>query len=76
MEIKDFEASLARLEQIVDQLEKGDQTLEASLKLFEDGMKMAEFCSKKLEEAERKVQILVKDQGKIKEVDFEEPAGD
>ena len=47
MEMKDFEATLARLEQIVSELEKGDQSLEASLKLFEEGMKTAEFCSGK-----------------------------
>lgn len=76
MEIKDFEASLARLEKIVEQLEKGDQSLEESLQLFEDGMKMAEYCSGKLEEAERKVHLLVKRQGEIKEVDFEEESGD
>lgn len=76
MEIKDFEASLSRLEQIVQQLEKGDQSLEESLELFADGMKMAEFCSKKLEEADRKVKLLVERQGKLKEVDFEEQEGD
>ena len=73
--MKDFEATLARLEQIVSELEKGDQSLEASLKLFEEGMKTAEFCSGKLDEADRKVQVLVKDQGKLKEIELEDDSG-
>ena len=76
MEMQDFEATLARLEQIVSELEKGDESLEASLKLFEEGMKTAEFCSSKLDQADRKVQTLIKSQGQLKEVDFEEDSGD
>ncbi len=58
---KKFEASLARLEEIVKKLEKGDLPLEQSLKLFEEGVKLARACNKRLEEAERKVEILLKD---------------
>ncbi|MFA5073327.1 MAG: exodeoxyribonuclease VII small subunit [Nitrospirota bacterium] len=58
---KGFEASLARLEKIVQELEQGDLELEKSLKLFEEGIKLSRLCNKRLEEAERKVEILVKD---------------
>ncbi len=70
---KKFEASLARLEEIVKKLETGDLPLEQSLKLFEEGTKLARICNKRLEEAERKVEILLKDKnGTIKAEPFEE----
>jgi exodeoxyribonuclease VII small subunit len=70
---KNFEASLARLEEIVKKLEKGDLPLEQSLKLFEEGVKLARVCNKRLEEAERKVEILLKDnEGKLVPKPFEE----
>lgn len=56
-----FETSLARLEEIVKQLEGGDLPLEKSLKLFEEGVKLARICTRRLEEAERKLEILMKD---------------
>ena len=55
-----FEESLKRLETIVDQLEKGDRPLEESLKLFEEGVSLSAACRKELEEAEGKVQTLVR----------------
>jgi exodeoxyribonuclease VII small subunit len=55
-----FEESLKRLEIIVDQLEKGDRTLEDSLKLFEEGVSLSAACKKELDEAEGKVQTLIK----------------
>jgi len=58
--VKDFESSLMTLEDIVGKLETGDLTLERSLELFEEGIKISRFCSSKLEEAERKVEILTK----------------
>jgi exodeoxyribonuclease VII small subunit len=58
---KKFEAALARLEEIVQELEKGDLPLEQSLKLFEEGIKLSRICNSRLEEAERKVEILLKD---------------
>jgi exodeoxyribonuclease VII small subunit len=58
---KKFEAALSRLEEIVQELEKGDLALEQSLKLFEEGIKLSRLCNKRLEEAERKVEILLKD---------------
>lgn len=72
MEIRDFENALARLEAIVGRLEKGELALEAALQLYEEGIKISRFCSTKLEEAERKVQILMKDEkGKLTEAPFE-----
>lgn len=58
---KKFEISLNRLEEIVSELEKGDLPLEQSLKLFEEGVKLARICNTRLQDAERKVEILLKD---------------
>ena len=58
---KKFEAALARLEEIVKELERGDLPLEQSLKLFEEGIKLSRICHKRLDEAERRVEILLKD---------------
>lgn len=55
-----FEESLKKLEVIVDQLEKGDMPLEQSLKLFEEGVGLSALCKKELDEAEGKVQTLIK----------------
>jgi len=55
-----FEESLKKLETIVDQLEKGDLSLEDSLKLFEEGVGLSAACKKELDTAEGKVQILIK----------------
>ena len=75
MEEKKFEKALQELEQIVSKLEKGNLSLEESLKLFEEGIKLSRFCNSKLEEAERKIEILQKDaEGKFikKPVEYEE----
>jgi exodeoxyribonuclease VII small subunit len=55
-----FEESLRKLETIVDQLEKGDLTLEDSLKLFEEGVGLSAACKQELDAAEGKVQMLIK----------------
>jgi len=55
-----FEEALGRLEDIVRKMEAGDMTLEESLKAFEEGIKLARLCSRKLDEAERRVEILLK----------------
>ena len=57
---KSFESSLKELEQIVEQLETGDLPLEHSLELFEQGVKLSRDCQKRLDEAERKVELLLK----------------
>jgi exodeoxyribonuclease VII small subunit len=59
-EIK-FEDALARLEEIVQNLEGGNLPLEESLALYEEGMRLSSICSKKLNEAELKIQVLTKD---------------
>ena len=55
-----FEDALNKLEKIVSQLEEGDISLEESLKLFEEGIRLSRFCNQKLDEAEKRVEILVK----------------
>ena len=56
--IKDFEAAIAELESIVKKLEDGDLPLETSLKLYERGVQLSRFCHARLEEAERRIEIL------------------
>jgi exodeoxyribonuclease VII small subunit len=63
--IKDFESAIAELESLVKTLEDGDLALEKSLELFERGVQLSRFCHSKLEEAERRVEIL-NDRGEIK----------
>lgn len=71
-EPKKFEDALARLETIVTELEKGDLPLEEALKIFEEGVRLSKNCMKMLEEAERKVEILLKDKdGKKRPRPFE-----
>ena len=60
-EIK-FEKAIQRLEKIVDDLEKGEMDIDKSLEIFEEGIKMSRVCSKKLNEAEAKIQKLTKNQ--------------
>ncbi len=57
-----FEDGLKKLQEIVGKLEKGDLPLEQAMELFSEGIILAQFCHKKLEEAENKVQVLLKDQ--------------
>ena len=57
-----FEDALSRLEEIVHKMEAGDLSLDESLKSFEEGIKLVRICSKKLEEAERRIDILVKNE--------------
>jgi exodeoxyribonuclease VII small subunit len=66
-----FEECLQRLEKIVQDLEKGDVPLEKSLTLFEEGMQLSTSCRKELEEAEGKVEILLKQNGKLQPEPFE-----
>ena len=76
MEFKDFDQALKRLEDIVAELEKGELALERALELFEEGIKISRLCGEKLEEAERKVEMLVKDsRGILKEEPFEQGGG-
>ena len=68
-----FEEGIKRLEEIVEKLEKGDLLLEDSLKLFEEGIKLTRLLNQKLNETEKKVEMLIKDEnGNIKEVPFDD----
>lgn len=58
---KSFEASLSELEQIVKQLEDGDLPLEESLKLFETGVKLSRECRERLANAERRIEVLIRE---------------
>ena len=58
---KNFEASLASLEKIVRELERGDLPLERSLELFEEGVKLSRECQERLNQAERRIELLLHD---------------
>ncbi len=58
---KSFEASLEALENIVQQLESGDLPLEKSLELFEEGVKLSRQCQERLNQAERRIEVLLRD---------------
>jgi len=69
---KSFEQSLKQLEQIVHDLEEGNLPLEKAIKKFEDGIKLSKYCSDKLDETEKKITLLLKEQnGKITEKPFD-----
>ena len=68
---KSFEESIERLEVIVKLLESGEATLDDSIKLYSEGVKLVGECNKKLDETERKIKLLTVDSdGEIKETDF------
>jgi exodeoxyribonuclease VII small subunit len=64
--IQDFESALAELESIVTKLEQGDLPLEQSLALFERGVQLSRFCHAKLEDAERRIEILT-ERGEVRQ---------
>jgi exodeoxyribonuclease VII small subunit len=71
---KSFEEALQELEEIVGKLEGGELSLDASLELFETGVKLTKFLRKELEKAEKKIDILLKDEeGKMEAKPFELP---
>ncbi|BDD87517.1 exodeoxyribonuclease VII small subunit [Desulfofustis limnaeus] len=73
---KSFEAALARLEEITEELESGNLSLEASLRKFDEGIKLAEFCNATLAEARTKVEILLDKNGRLEAEPFDESAQD
>ena len=74
---KTFESSLAELEKIVAQLESGDLPLEESLKLFEVGVKLSRECRERLGDAERRIEVLMKDgDGKLSLSEFSPETSD
>ena len=74
---ENFEEALQKLEAIVAKMEEGDLPLEEALKAFEEGVRLARVCTGKLDEAERKVEKLIRDQaGKIQTTPFSEEGDD
>jgi exodeoxyribonuclease VII small subunit len=63
--VESFESCLAELEKTVKELESGDLPLDRSLELFERGMSLSDACRKQLEQAETRVEILIRKEGKI-----------
>lgn len=57
---KSFENSMKRLEEIVEQLDSGKLSLDESLKIFEEGIELSKFCSEKLNQAEKRIKTLIK----------------
>ena len=66
-----FEASMDKLEKLVEKMEVGDLTLEESLKIFEEGVKLTRECQQALADAEQKVKLLIEESGEITSTDFE-----
>ena len=72
MKYKEFEGALSRLEKIVRALEEGDLSLEEALKLFEEGVQVSRYCARVLKEAERRVEILTRnEEGDLESGPFE-----
>jgi len=71
MSKENFEESMKNLEGIVTELENGNLNLDESVKRFEEGMKIAKQCNTILEDAEKKITILLEKDGDLKEEDFD-----
>lgn len=68
-----FETAMKQLEQIAQELEAGELSLEAAMKKFEEGIQLSRFCSKKLDETERRISLLLQSSdGTVQEVPFDE----
>ena len=72
----DYEAAVKELESLVNRLEQGDISLEESLKLYENGVLLTRDCQESLQAAEQKVQMLLKQSGQDKLVDFDQKHSD
>ena len=70
MKQENFETKIKKLEEIVNDLEKGDSSLDDSLKKFEEGMKISKECNKLLQDAEKKITIILENNGELKEENF------
>lgn len=71
MSKENFEESMKKLETIVTELENGNLNLDESVKKFEEGMKIAKQCNTILEDAEKKITILLEKDGELKEEEFD-----
>ena len=67
---ENFEELMVKLEEITNKLEKEQLSLDESVKLFEEGMKISKVCNSKLEDAEKRITILINQNGEIKEENF------
>jgi len=68
-----FENALEKLEDHVRTLEQGELNLDQSLEIFEEGMKLAKFCTKKLDDAEQKIEVLIEKNGGLVKEQFKIP---
>ena len=75
-EVPNFEKSLARLEEIVEQMENGTLPLDALMNAFEEGQQLIKVCSERLNEVERRIEILVRKDGHTVAEPFETESGD
>lgn len=66
-----FEEAMDRLEEIVSELENGDVPLEKAIDLFQQGMKLSQICSSKLEQVERKIEMIVEEDGELRKKPFD-----
>ncbi|MBV5268402.1 MAG: exodeoxyribonuclease VII small subunit [Burkholderiaceae bacterium] len=68
-----YESAMKQLEQIAQELETGELSLELAMKKFEEGIQLSRFCTKKLDETEQRITVLLQDSdGSVQEVPFEE----
>lgn len=68
-----FEAAMERLEKIVEELERGDVPLEQAIELFQEGMRLSRLCGQKLEQVERKIEMLIEEEGGYVKKPFQPP---
>lgn len=71
-----FEEAMEQLEKIVMQLESGDVALERSIELFQEGMELSRICNQKLEQVEKKIEILIEEDDVFSKKDFQPPQED
>jgi len=70
LEKMNYEEALNKLESVIEQLESKELSLDDSLKLFKEGIDLYRFCNKKLNEAEKKVMMIIEEDGIIKDIPF------
>ena len=71
---ENFEAAIEKLEKIVSKLESGDVPLEEAIDLFQEGMRLSQFCTQKLEQVERKIEMLMENEQGLSAKTFEQLA--
>ncbi len=72
MRKKKFEDAVKKLEEIIHNLEDQDMELDESLKLFQEGVELYQYCHKKLNEAEEKISMIIDDNGIVKQIPFDQ----